>query len=152
MIDIQFDVLEKTRIKILDSIKDLTIDQINTIPDKFNNNIAWNFAHLIVTQQLLCYKFSGLDCHIDEKSINMYRKGTAPNSKMTLEEFQKYKELFLLNVERIKDDYNKGRFKTYNTYTTSANVTLASIEDAIAFNNMHEGIHLGSILALKKVI
>src|SRR5690606_11456602 len=121
-------------------------------PDKFNNNIAWNFAHLIVTQQLLCYKFSGLDCHIDEKSINMYRKGTAPNSKMTLEEFQKYKELFLLNVERIKDDYNKGRFKTYNTYTTSANVTLASIEDAIAFNNMHEGIHLGSILALKKVI
>ncbi len=31
-------------------------------------------------------------------------------------------------------------------------LVLKSIEDAIQFNNFHEGIHLGYILALKKAL
>ncbi|MGB5463369.1 MAG: DinB family protein, partial [Aureibaculum sp.] len=30
--------------------------------------------------------------------------------------------------------------------------TLNNIQDAIEFNNFHEGIHLGYILALKKLV
>jgi len=28
----------------------LTLKQLNTIPEKINNNIAWNLAHLVITQ------------------------------------------------------------------------------------------------------
>ena len=36
-------------------------------------------------------------------------------------------------------------------YETSTGFVLDSIETAIAFNNLHEGIHLGVIMALTKV-
>src|SRR5690606_17140311 len=115
MIKKQFDILEKTRKAVLAAINDLTLEQINIIPTGFNNNIAWNFAHLVVTQQLLCYRFSGLECYVNEESINSYKKGTAPDPhvKMSEMELQKYKELFMLNSERIKKDYSQGRFKEY---------------------------------------
>ncbi len=35
---------------------------------------------------------------------------------------------------------------------TSAGIRLESVEDAIAFNNFHEGIHLGYVMALKKAL
>lgn len=154
MIEKQFDVLEKTRTAVLAAINDLTLEQINTIPPGFNNNIAWNFAHLVVTQQLLCYRFSGLECYVAEECINSYKKGTAPDPqvKMSEKDLQQYKELFVLNIDRLKKDYGQGRFKEYNTYTTSMDITLASVEDAIMFNNMHEGIHLGTIRTLRKLV
>jgi hypothetical protein len=31
-------------------------------------------------------------------------------------------------------------------------VTLNSAEESIGFNNFHEGIHLGSVLALRRVL
>ena len=52
----------------------------------------------------------------------------------------------------MEEDYHKGVFKTYNEYTTSYNVTLNNIEKAIMFNNVHEGLHLGYIMALKKAL
>ncbi len=154
MINKQFDILEKTRKVILKIIDNLSIDQINKIPSGFNNNVAWNLAHLVVTQQLLCNRFSGLDCYVNEDAINSYKKGTAPHPdrKMTEKELLNFKELLLLNIDRLKSDYHGGKYKEYNNYTTSMDINLNSIEDAIAFNNMHDGLHLGSILALKKYI
>ena len=55
-------------------------------------------------------------------------------------------------VEKLREDYAQGHFTTYETYQTSTGFVLASIEDAIAFNNFHEGIHLGYILALRRVV
>jgi hypothetical protein len=34
------------------------LDQLNTIPEGFNNNLIWNIGHIIVSQQLLVYKLS----------------------------------------------------------------------------------------------
>ena len=39
------------------------------IPHGFNNSLYWNFAHCIVTQQLLIYKLSGNDIIISDEII-----------------------------------------------------------------------------------
>ena len=54
-------------------------------------------------------------------------------------------------VAVLEEDYKADRFKTYRPYTTSAGVTLKSIEDALFFNLYHEGLHMGTILSLLKV-
>ncbi len=147
-----FDILLQTRELLLKTTEHLSMEQLNKIPQGFKNNIAWNIAHLTVTQQLLCYKLSGLDCLVSEEMIANFQKGTAPNNTITKEEFETIKEQFLRLPLRLEEDYNKGIFKNYNEYKTSVNITLNSIEDGVIFNTYHEGIHLGIILQLIKFV
>ena len=148
----QFGNLRKGRALMLKVIDGLTMEQLNIIPEGFKNNIAWNIAHLVVTPQLLCYRLSGVDCLISEEMIEAYKKGAAPTKDMTAEEFEAIKELFISLPVKMEEDYNVGLFKEYNLYETSVGVTLASIEDALSFNLFHEGIHLGILLGMKKLV
>ena len=52
----------------------------------------------------------------------------------------------------IKEDYQMGIFHEYKQYPTSYGYTIHSIEDAITFNNIHEGMHLGWVGAIKKCL
>ena len=133
-------------------LEGLTLNQIHEIPNGFKNNIAWTIAHLVVTQQLLCYKLAGLKCLISDEMITSFQKGTAPTYTISEAEFEKIKMLFLELPEKLKSDYEKGIFTEYNEYTTSVAVTLKNINDALTFNLLHEGIHLGIILQLKKFV
>ena len=147
-----FDILIKTRQLLLKITEHLSIDQLNKIPQGFKNNIAWNIAHLAVTQQLLCYKLSGLKCLVADEMIADFQKGTAPDQPISKEEFEAIKTQFLQSPLQLEEDYNKGIFKNYSEYKTSVNITLNSVEDAIMFNTYHEGIHLGIILQLMKFV
>ncbi|WP_111707359.1 DinB family protein [Lutibacter citreus] len=144
--------LRQTRKFLQSKIENLSIEQLNKIPKGFKNNIAWNFTHLVVTQQLLCYKLSNLDCLVSKEMIENFQKGSAPSYEVTTEEFEKIKALFMQLPIKLEEDYNAGVFKEYSTYPTSIGVTLNSVEDAISFNLYHEGIHLGIILQLLKFI
>lgn len=148
----EIDTLKKSRQLILKIIENLTIEQLNKIPTGFKNNIAWNVAHLVVTQQLLCYKLSGLDCLVSEEMIANFQKGTAPTYTISETEFEIIKEQFLKLPSTFEKDYSKGIFKSYTEYKTSVDVTLNDIEDGVTFNLYHEGIHLGIILQLLKFV
>lgn len=150
--DTQFEVLKNSREIVLQKIEGLSIEQLHTIPEGFKNNILWNVAHLVVTQQLLHYKLSGLNCLVPDDLIDKYRKGTAPSETMTVEEFEEIKELFVGLPNTLEEDYKAGIFTNYTAYTTSMGFELTSIDRAIAFNNLHEGIHLGVIMALSKLV
>ena len=127
-------------------------EKLFKIPEGFNNNIWWNIAHVVVTQQLLVYKMSNLQMRVDDEMVEAYKKGTFPKGEASEEEIKKVAALLLSTVEWLKEDYENGLFKEFNKYTTSVNVTLSKVEDSIAFNTFHEGLHLGSILALKRAV
>ena len=84
--------------------------------------------------------------------IESYRKGTAPTKTISAVEFEEIKQLFVSLPLQFEEDYNKGVFQTYTEYTTSVGVTLTDIVSARDFNTFHEGIHLGVLLALKKLV
>jgi len=148
----QFEILRESRKLILKSIENLSLEQLNKIPNGFKNNIIWNVAHLGVTQQLLCYKLSGLPCLISNEMIEKYQKGTSPLQPVFEEELEIIFKLFLELPKNLEEDYATKLFKNYYPYKTSVNITLNSIEDGIVFNSYHEGIHLGVILQLLKFV
>ena len=148
----QFDILRKVRELVIRLIDGLTIEQLHKIPAGFNNNIAWNVVHLVVTQQLLHYRLSGQDCLISEELIDLYKKGTVPTKVMTKKEFDAAIALFKSLPDTLEEDYNKGVFTKYHEYPTSTGFVLDSIKTAISFNNMHESLHLGVIMAIKKLV
>ena len=148
----QFDILRKSRELVVKELEGLSMDQIHKIPEGFKNNIAWNVVHLVVTQQLLHYKLSGLNCLCTDELIEAHRKGTAPTKTFTEEEFEEVLELLLGLPDTLQEDYEAGIFENYTEYPTSTGFTLTSIENAIPFNNFHEGIHYGIIRSIKKFL
>ncbi|QXP60417.1 DinB family protein [Olleya sp. HaHaR_3_96] len=150
--DFTFDVTIKNRHLLNHFLESFTLEQLNKVPEGYTNNIFWNVAHTVVTQQLLVYKLSGFQMLISDKLVEAYKKGTKTEGDVTQAEVDEVKGLLFSTIEKTKDDYNNKVFKTYNEYTVSTKSTLRTAEDAITFNTFHEGIHLGYILALKKNI
>ena len=74
-------------------IENHTLEQLNTIPEGFKNNIIWNIGHVVVTQQLLAYKLSGLSMMITDEMVSKYQKGSAPQGNVTQEEVDAIKSL-----------------------------------------------------------
>lgn len=147
-----FNILRITRNNILNAIQDLSVNQFNKIPEGYNNNIIWNVGHILITAQILVYKLSGTDTHVSNEMIEEFRKGTMPKENYTQEDIDEIKSLMITTIDMLEKDYQLNHFNDYQEYTTSYNITLRSTEDAIIFNNVHEALHLGYIMALKKVI
>ncbi|MBU2940940.1 DinB family protein [Lacinutrix sp. C3R15] len=147
-----FDINLKNRNVLHSLIENLSLEQLNKKPKGFNNTIIWNIAHTIVTQQLLVYKLSGLPSILTDEMIEMYRKGTKTERDVTQKEVDEIKGLLFSTITKTQEDYTNKVFKTYTEYTVSTKSTLTNVEEAVAFNNFHEGIHLGYILALKRAL
>lgn len=133
-------------------LKHFSLAQLNTIPDGYNNSIFWNIAHCLVTLQRLVYGLSGLPLGIDAKWIASYNKGTKPTRDVTKEEVEELLRLFESTFIQLTKDVEDGVFKDFQPYTTSTKMELKSVEDALRFSLFHEGIHVGSVLALAKLV
>ena len=151
-VNYRIDVAKKNRKLLEGFIDNLSLEQLNKVPQGFKNNVIWNIAHCIVTQQLLVYKKSGLDGMLSDEMISKYRKGTKTEEDVSQAEVNEIKSLLYTPLDQTNTDYNNGVFKNYEAYTVSTGSTLTKVEEAIDFNNFHEGIHLGYILALKKAL
>lgn len=148
--DWAFDIAIKNRKLLKSFIENHSLEELNKVPIGFNNNIIWNIAHTIVTQQLLVYKLSGLPMVVSDEMVAAFRKGTKTERDLSQAEIDIIKGLLFSTIEKTKEDYTNKIFQTYNQYTVTTKSTLSNVEEAIDFNNFHEGIHLGYILALRK--
>lgn len=125
--------------------------QMNEIPPGHSNNLAWNLGHLIVVQQSLVYRLSGLEMRIPAGLNELYKPGTRPQAPLSPEAIGELKTLLLSTVETTLEDYAKGAFGPYMGLTTSRGFHLETLEDGLAFNNFHEGLHTGTMMALLKL-
>lgn len=147
------EVLSKTRKFFSSYLEELSIKELNKIPDGFNNNIIWNIGHILVTQQLLAYKLSGLPMLVHETLVAKYMKGTKPDGFVEQNDVDEIKALLFSTVEKTIEDANNNLFKNYQEYTVSTTGnTLKTIDDAFQFIIFHEGMHLGYIMALNRAI
>ena len=126
--------------------------QLNKIPDGFNNNLIWNIGHVIVTQQKLIYKGSNLQGYISDEFLSKYQSGTKPTGSVLQKEADDLKILLISQIEPTINDFSNGIFVTYNERITGTGFHLSSIKDAFECNNYHEGLHLGSMMSIRKLI
>ena len=147
-----FEVYRQTRKNILYYLDELDEEKINAIPQGFSNNIVWNLGHIVVTQQLLFNKNAGVDLNIPSAWVDKYRKGSKPDGKVSMKEFNELKGLLVSLIDQAEKDYVAGLFSNYTSYTTSYGVQINAIEDVIRFIYAHDGFHWGIIVALRKIV
>lgn len=141
-----------TRRSLLKILESKTYEELVAIPENFRNSIFWNIAHLLVTQQLLCYKLSGLEIKIDKDLVIKYGKGAVATKEVDNSDIQYVKSHLVAAMEETRKDYQNGVFNEFSPYMTSTGIELKSIEDVLGFNALHDGIHLGVVLSLMKVV
>jgi len=144
--------IKATRTFSLTLIEGLTIEQLNEIPEGFNNNIIWNLTHLIAVQQSVCYKRSDLQPIVQDKYVTPYLPGTKPEGFIDSSEVETIKTLLHSSLNEFESDYKKGFFTTYTPVVTRYGVALDNVDDAVNFLLFHEGFHTGAIMALKKLV
>ena len=145
-----FEILKIGRQHFASILNEFSTEQLNKIPAGFSSNLIWNIGHVVVTQQLLHYTLSGTAPRISPEMIAKYRKGSSGNIKVGEEEINLIKKLLVEMPEQLEKDYVNACFGEYKEYPTSFKFTLRSLEDAISFNNVHEGMHFGIVMRLKK--
>ncbi|WP_020566637.1 DinB family protein [Neolewinella persica] len=145
-------LLRATRKNIQGIYNNYNFDQLNSVPAGFNNNLLWNAGHVIATMELLTYGLTGLPLPSDKEFIGRYRKGSKPEPPCPEGDYGLIGEGLSKSVDRLVSDLETLDFSNFKEYTTSYGVTLSSIEDALTFNNMHEAMHLGTMLAMKRLV
>jgi DinB superfamily len=148
----QITKIKKIRSFLLEGIKDLTADQLNKIPEGFNNNIIWNLGHMIAAQQGICYRRAGATSRISDDFWERFRTGSKPDGTVEAAEIENIKSMFLSTIDQLEIDMNTPVFNNYTAWTTRYGVEITSIGDAVSFVPFHEGLHLGTIMSLKKLV
>lgn len=133
-------------------IQGYTLEQLNKVPEGFKNNLIWNVAHVVVTQQLLVYKLAGLPVMVSEEMIEKYKKGTQTEHVASQEEVDEILSLLHLTVAQTEKDIENNLFQNFSEYPTSTGFVLKSNRDSMEFNNFHEGLHIGVIMAIRKLV
>jgi hypothetical protein len=148
----QIEIIRKPRLSILSQIESLSLDELNTIPHGFNNNILWNLGHMVAAQSGIWYKRAGLPLPIDETFFETFKPGTKPERVYTAADLNQIKALLMSTLDTIQADLQTNMFNNYTPWTTRYGAGINSIADAVAFLPFHEGLHIGAIIALRKLV
>jgi len=135
---------------IISILEKYSIEQLNTIPPGFNNNIAWNLGHMQAAQLGVCYKRAGLE--VDEKFYQLFKPDSKPEAPITQKQVNDIKAALINSLDKLAHDYKNGLFTNYPTWTTRYGVVINNIDEALSFLPFHEGLHIGYIMSLKKLV
>ena len=148
-----FNFIIQGRRAFIELLGDLSIEQLNEVPAGFNNNIIWNFGHIVVSSQALCYIRTGVRPDTAIKFVEAYAKGTKPSYFVTAEEVAELKTLALESIQQIENDYKAGVFNNMTAFETSTyKEKMSSIEEVLITTIGHDNLHYGYAAAQKKII
>ena len=138
------------RSSLYQAVKGLSTEQLQAMPNGFDNNIAWNLGHVLIVQQRLLYSRCGLPLSVPEEMLPLYLPGTSPADWQAQPGAQELVELLVAQQEQLEADYAAGRFqeRPFDSYTTASGVSIADIDGALVFNTYHEGLHYGAVQSL----
>ena len=153
MVATVFEYIKQTRIAFIQLIDALSIDEINSIPKGFRNNIGWNFGHIVVSTQGLCYRRTNVQPDREIPFLAAYAKGTVPTNWVTAEELLALKVQAEETILQIEQDYGNGVFATITPYATATyGLGMDTIEKVLTVTLAHDNLHLGYAAALRKAV
>jgi len=148
----QFNIIRQNREAFIRLLDGLTIEQLNEVPAGFNNNIIWNFGHMVVAQQTIAYLRSGQQLLIAPGYVDRYKRGTRPESFISIEEINFLKTKAIEYIDQYEKDWNAGTFKSFEPFTSSLGVHVSSNEEALYSVTGHDQLHFGYAMAQRKLI
>ncbi|WP_116126509.1 DinB family protein [Lewinella sp. IMCC34183] len=140
------------RKRILALTESVTPAQLDRVPAGFNNNLIWNAGHVIATQEQLTYALGGHPTPSGAAFVARYRRGTRPEGDLATEDYAYIRTELLAGNEKLREACDDLDWSGYRPYTTKLGVTVTDLLRAVEFNNVHEALHLGTMLAQRRLV
>ena len=147
--EILFNQLRSYRNATLSLLEDVSVEDAEIIPNRFNNNIRWNLGHIYVDQYLWIETQIIEIKNVPSEYNSWFGYGTSPvNFSSETPSFDELKILLENQIEDIKRKFS-SKLEIENSPTEMG---MNTIEQVLIRTIFHEGIHFQNILILKKFI
>lgn len=145
-----------TRQMIVKLLKSIPTEQADVIPPTWKNNARWHAGHLIVTPALLTVGLLREPLGVPEEFRGWFAKGSDPSSwgdASVLPSFADLVDDISPMSGRLFEAVKARADEPFlEPYVTSVGIKLHTPAEALNFSMMHDGIHLGMLLALRRAL
>jgi uncharacterized damage-inducible protein DinB len=147
--EVLFNQLESYRSYILGVVNTVTLEQAEVIPAGFKNNIRWNLGHIYLDQYLWIQAVTKEKADVPEQFQTWFGYGTSPaNFTGETPSLEELKQLLKEQPSRIKDMYRDRLEEEF----APTEMGMHTIEQVLVRTIFHEGMHLQTILDIKKLL
>lgn len=140
--------MELARGYMLGILRGVSEEQMVVVPEGAKNNVLWNLGHLAQSHAGLVYGPCGLESPVPGHYAGLFKGGTSPSTWDEAPSVAEVKACFKDSHKQMMDDYRKGAFDSYAPYEMMKGVVIENVEQAIGFNIVHEGVHIGAIISI----
>ncbi len=147
--EVLFNQIETYRGYLLSVADTVTLEEAEQIPAGFNNNIRWNLGHIYLDQYLWIQAVTKEKADVPESFQSWFGYGTSPaNFTEDTPSFNELKELLKTQPARIKETYGERLEEEF----PPTEMGMHTIEQVLTRTIFHEGMHLQTVLDIKKCI
>lgn len=147
--EVLFAQLESYRSYILGVVSKVSVEEVEVIPSGFNNNIRWNLGHIYLDQYLWIQAVTKEKADVPEPFNSWFGYGTSPaNFTSETPSLAELKSLLEQQPTKIKELYGHRLDEEF----PPVDMGMYTIEQALIRSVFHEGMHLQTILDIKKLL
>src|SRR6476620_1182919 len=95
-----FEITRTSRKVLSQFLQGYSLEQLNKVPEGFSNNLIWNIGHIVVVQQMLVYKLSGLPVMVSDEMVEKYKRGTRPEGIVLQDEVDEIQSLLFETINQ----------------------------------------------------
>jgi hypothetical protein len=141
---------------IVQVLKSIPVEQADVIPPTWHNNARWHAGHLIITPCLLSHGLLKEPLTVPEEYRAWFAKGSSPTvwpDKATLPSYADLIDELVPLSGRLIESFKDRMDETYlEPYSTTVGIVLHNPAEAFNMSVIHDGIHLGMLLALRRAL
>lgn len=152
MIEFLFTQLKVIRSNTINAVKELSENQVDSVPEGFNNNIRWNLGHVYLSQEQFAFGFAQDPMVVPDGFTELFGRDSKPSEwKVQPPTLPVLIQLLEDQTNRIEEKLNNRLYEVVaKPLTMLSGLTLKTIGEYLTFSMYHEGMHVQTIKMLKK--
>lgn len=146
--EVLFNQLRTYRSELIQVLEDISASEAEKIPKGFNNNIRWNLGHMYLDQYLWIKAVTKEDVPVPPSFQKWFGYGTSPSNFDS--DTASFEELLLLLEKQPEEIMNHYGHRLEEEFPPTE-MGMCTIEQVLIRTIFHEGMHLQTILNIKKL-
>ena len=145
--EILFNQLAEYRSYTLAVASEVTEEEAELIPRGFNNNIRWNLGHIYLDQLLWIQQVTREKANLHPMFNSWFGFGRSPaNFDENTPDIHELKDLLKDQISKIKEEYGDRLEEEFEP----TEMGMHTIEQVLSRTIFHEGMHLQTLIDLRK--